>query len=142
MFLNFSTLCMKGLNVTGNELCGTRPWRLWTPGACSVRFMYSRQYPLHKIPNFHLISWCGNFVDRHSFSRVSGNSPKLYGNCAFPQSFRTREFRDFTPSPEIFIRFSRKFAFYQSHWFHAVFPERKFPPTDLFPNKNVIDMNY
>ena len=92
---------------------------IWTPGACSVKFMYSLQYPLHKIPNFHLISWCGNFVDRHSFSRVSGDSPKLYGNCAFPQSFRTREFRYFTQSPEIFIRFSRKFAFYQSHWFHA-----------------------
>ena len=25
---------------------------------------------LHKIPQFHLISWCGNFVERHSFCRV------------------------------------------------------------------------
>ena len=29
-----------------------------------------------KIPQFHLISWCGNFVERHSFSIVSGVPPK------------------------------------------------------------------
>ena len=31
-----------------------------------------------KIPKFHLISWCGNFVERH-------------GNCVFPQNFHTRK---------------------------------------------------
>ena len=31
---------------------------------------------LRKIPHFHLISWCGNFAERHSFRRVSGESPK------------------------------------------------------------------
>ena len=29
---------------------------------------------LHKIPKFHLISWCGNFAEMHSFCRVSGKS--------------------------------------------------------------------
>ena len=24
-------------------------------------------YPRLKIPQFHLISWCGNFVEKHSF---------------------------------------------------------------------------
>ena len=30
--------------------------------------------PLHKIPKFHLISWCGNLAETHSFHRVSGDS--------------------------------------------------------------------
>ena len=38
--------------------------------------------PLFKIPKFHLISWCGNLVERHNF---------LCGNCAFSQNFRTRK---------------------------------------------------
>ena len=33
-----------------------------------------RKVSLHKIPKFHLISWCGSFVERHSFCRVSGDS--------------------------------------------------------------------
>ena len=27
---------------------------------------------MRKIPKFHLISWCGNFVEKHSFRIVSG----------------------------------------------------------------------
>ena len=33
-----------------------------------------------KVPKFPLISWCGNFVERHSF-----------GNCTFPQNFDNRK---------------------------------------------------
>ena len=40
---------------------------------------------LRKIQAFHLISWCGNLVERHSF-RI------LCGNCAFPQNFHTGKF--------------------------------------------------
>ena len=29
---------------------------------------------LHKIPKFHPISWCGNFVETHSFRRVLDES--------------------------------------------------------------------
>ena len=32
------------------------------------------QNALRKIPAFHVTSWCGNFVERHSFRRVSGES--------------------------------------------------------------------
>ena len=32
---------------------------------------------LGKIPQFHLISWCGNFAKRHSFCIVSGGFPHL-----------------------------------------------------------------
>ena len=31
---------------------------------------------LRKIPKFHLISWCENFVERHSFRIVSGEMPE------------------------------------------------------------------
>ena len=52
----------------------------------------------------NLISWCENFVERHSFHIVSGYSfhilfairPKLCGNCAFPQNFNTRKLGEFT----------------------------------------------
>ena len=33
-------------------------------------------FNLRKILKFHLISWCGNFVETHSFCRVSGDSPE------------------------------------------------------------------
>ena len=47
---------------------------------------------LRKIPKFHLISWCGNFVETHSFRRVLGDShQELYGNCAFPHYYHTRK---------------------------------------------------
>ena len=35
-----------------------------------------------KIPRFHLISWCGNFGEPHTF---------LSENCAFLQNFHTRK---------------------------------------------------
>ena len=42
-----------------------------------------------KIPYFHLISWCENFVEKHSFRIVWANRPKLCGNCAFAQNLHT-----------------------------------------------------
>ena len=41
------------------------------------------QPPLCKIPYFYLISWCGNFVERHSFRIVSGESPKTMRKLSF-----------------------------------------------------------
>ena len=46
---------------------------------------------LQKISQFHLISFCGNFVERHSTRKVSGESPKLCGYCASPQNFHIRK---------------------------------------------------
>ena len=40
---------------------------------------------LWKIPSFHLISSCENFVEGHSFSIVLGELPELWGNCDFSQ---------------------------------------------------------
>ena len=31
---------------------------------------------LHKIPKFHINSWCGNLAERRIFRRVSGESPE------------------------------------------------------------------
>ena len=44
-------------------------------------------FALCKIAQFQLI-FCGNFVERHSFS---GDSGENFGNCAFPQNFNTRK---------------------------------------------------
>ena len=35
-------------------------------------------------------------MERHSFRIVSGESPKLCGNCAFPQNFHTRKLGEIT----------------------------------------------
>ena len=45
-----------------------------------VSFWY---LPLRKKLKFHLISWCGNFVETHDFCRVS--------ETAFPQNSHTRK---------------------------------------------------
>ena len=46
------------------------------------------EFPLRKIPKFHLISWSRTFAKRHSFCR---DSDKLYRNYAFPQNVHTRK---------------------------------------------------
>ena len=43
-----------------------------------------------------VISWCGNFVERHNFRIVSGFRQKLCGNCGFPQNIHTRKLREIT----------------------------------------------
>ena len=37
-----------------------------------INLKKSLRESLRKIPKFHLISWCRNFVERHSLRRVSG----------------------------------------------------------------------
>ena len=32
---------------------------------------------MSRIPNFHILFWYGNFVERHSFHRVSGGKGKI-----------------------------------------------------------------
>ena len=48
---------------------------------------------LSKIPSFHLISWYGSFVERHSFRRIS--HPKPWRNC-LSQNFHTRKLDEIT----------------------------------------------
>ena len=49
-----------------------------------------------KVPYCHLISWCGNFVERHSFRIAVGNLPKLRWNYVFPQNFYTKKLGEIT----------------------------------------------
>ena len=48
-----------------------------------------------------------SFAERHSFHIVSGESdhPKLCGNCAFPQNFRTRKLGEITVFYAVVIAF-------------------------------------
>ena len=45
--------------------------------------------PLRKIPKFHLISWCGNFTERHSFGSFGRPTRKLGGISVFYAVFPT-----------------------------------------------------
>ena len=40
-----------------------------------VKIIIGAYHALREIPLFNLISWCRNFVERHSFHIVSGESP-------------------------------------------------------------------
>ena len=51
----------------------------------SLRFQVGT---LRKIPQLHLISWCGNFVERQFVSAC--------GNCTFLQNFYTRKLGEIT----------------------------------------------
>ena len=48
---------------------------------------------LRKIPKFHLISWCGNFVGKHSFCRVSGQSLQTLWKLSLSTKFSYQEFK-------------------------------------------------
>ena len=54
-----------------------------------------------KIPNFHLTSLCGNFVERHCFYRVWGDSRKLgetlvfYTVARFEKKYQIRNWKFF-----------------------------------------------
>ena len=48
---------------------------------------------LRKIPEFHLISWCENFVERHSFRIDSGESPETMRKLCLSTKFPRHEIR-------------------------------------------------
>ena len=58
--------------------------------------MLGRKLALRKIPQFHLIYWCENFVGRHSFRIVSGDSPETMRKLCLPQNFHTRKLGEIT----------------------------------------------
>ena len=62
---------------------------------------------LQKIPQFHLISWCRNFVERYSFHIISSDSREAIGNCAFPKSFYTGKLGEIT----VFYAVCSKYSF-------------------------------
>ena len=42
--------------------------------------IWNHSQPRRKILKFHLISWCGNFMETHSFNRVSSDSSETLWN--------------------------------------------------------------
>ena len=48
---------------------------------------------LSNILKFHLISWCGNFVKRHSFRRVLGDSPEIMRKLCLSTKFPHQKIR-------------------------------------------------
>ena len=53
---------------------------------------YVNYSTLHKIPQFHLISWCGNFIERNSFRK----SPKFMPKFCLSTNFHTRKLQEIT----------------------------------------------
>ena len=49
------------------------------------------QESLHKAPEFFLISWYGNIVERHVSPEFWSDCSKLCRNCIFPQIYHTRK---------------------------------------------------
>ena len=51
---------------------------------------------LRKILKFHLMSWCGNFVERHSLRIVSGDSPETMRKLCLSTNFHTMKLGEIT----------------------------------------------
>ena len=76
---------------------------------------------LGKILQFHLFSWCGNFVERHSFQIVLENLPKRCGNCAFSKSLYTRKLGEIKIFFTVIIVVNKNFIdqkVAQNHYFY------------------------
>ena len=73
-------------------------------------------FALRKIPQFHPISWRGNFVEKHS-GKTQAIRPKLCGNCAFPQNFHTRKLGEITVLLTMvkYLQFSQMLEFLALH---------------------------
>ena len=57
-------------------------------------FRFLKESLRKKIPKFHLISCCGNFVERHSFRKGLGNSPKTLRKVCLSTNFHTSKLRE------------------------------------------------
>ena len=70
--------------------CGSEEIRILTYFAqCYAQLTVT----LRKIPKFHLIYWCGNFVERHSFHRVSSKSPETLQKLCLSTKFLHQKIR-------------------------------------------------
>ena len=81
-------------------------------------------FSLRKIPYFHLISWCGNFVERYSFCKVSGKSlgdvknsillaHNWFRSSTFPQNFHNRKLDEITVFYSVFQSYHKSSGYYE-----------------------------
>ena len=59
----------------------------------SSSYWYHSIFTLRKIPQFHLNSWCGNYVKRHSFCIVSGDWSETTQKLCLSTKFSHQEIR-------------------------------------------------
>ena len=50
-----------------------------------------KRLALRNIQKFDLISWCGKFVERHSFPQSFARTAQNSAETAFPRNFHTRK---------------------------------------------------
>ena len=72
------------------------------------------KYSLREILNLHLNSWCGNFVERHSFCRVSSDS-RFQANSAETVPFHKTSI----PRNEVKIWYFTQWLIMIPPWFQA-----------------------
>ena len=78
-------------SLTNTKLVEKIEWKFSNQ---SGELMYAFIYlTLPKISQFHLISWCGNFVERHSFHIVSDDSPETMRKLCLSTIFPHQEIR-------------------------------------------------
>ena len=63
---------------------------------------------------FRLISWCGNFVERHSFRIVSDKSTETMRNSAFSQIFCTRKIAEITVFNTVLVGNIENYCYHSS----------------------------
>ena len=64
----------------------------------SLKGQVDKNVTLRKITQFHLISWCKNFVEKHIFRIVLGESLRSIQTLAFPQNVHTWKLGEITVS--------------------------------------------
>ena len=61
--------------------------------SCKGGVTAAQCFTLRKIPKFRVFSWCGSFVERHSFGIVSGHSPETMPRLCLSTKFPYQEIR-------------------------------------------------
>ena len=87
-----------------------------------VEICFTLLCALQKIPWFDLISWCGNFAERHSFRIVSGELPETMQKLCLPTKFPHQEIKS---NCSIFFTVWEMKWIVQMWWFRFVWLDYK-----------------
>ena len=83
------------INQANNEICiSSMHLAYWKFHDTKKHKTSNKRYlTLHKMSLFHLISWCGSFVERHSFRIFSGESLETMRKLCLSTKFPHQEIR-------------------------------------------------